>query len=439
MAVVPVNRRFLADRMLTRLTRWLRVAGEDVLAPARPGSHEPPRDELLRLARSENRIVLTRDQSFPGLRSERLLILATELEPQLIEFYRAFPADPLEHAFQRCSACNGLAAVVERRDVLDEVPLAVRERGTGFRRCVQCGHVYWEGSHSRHIREKLLAVRREMEANASPPPALLPDDQRGWARFDDFLRELLIRLDLSWAGYRRPRRSLRGPVVAQMRELGIIDYARYLDYIEQHFEEEEKRLAAILTVPISRFFRDREDWRQLAQVAFPALGARGGIVRAASLGCASGEEPYTLRLLWDQHQLGELAIEAFDLREDLLARAARAVYTPSSLHSVPSAIREQSFVQHGPTFQLDRRVVESVRFVRGDFLREPLPGPFDLILCRNSAFTYLGEDRRLRALAILAGALVPGGFLMIGGGERLPEGQRGRPFQRVGRCLYRQT
>jgi len=76
-------RRFLADRMLARLARWLRVAGEDVIAPALPGSHEPAREDLSRIARAEGRIVLTRDRTFPLPRSDRLLVVATDLDAQL--------------------------------------------------------------------------------------------------------------------------------------------------------------------------------------------------------------------------------------------------------------------------------------------------------------------------------------------------------------------
>lgn len=438
-------RRFLADRMLSRLARWLRLAGEDVLAPALPGSHEPPRAELYRLARTESRIVLTRDRGFPGLKGERLLLVATDLDEQLLEFFSAFPGDPLARAFTRCTACNGPAPEVPREAVLAELPPQVWERGRDFRRCSQCGHVYWEGSHSHRIRDRLIKVREALRrpgrtmdaARASLPPTLAPDDQRGWARFDDFLRLLFARLDLSWSGYRRPRRSLRAPIIRRMSELGLRDYGQYLDYLDANFAEEKGRLTEILTVTVSRFFRDREDWAELARVAFPELARLGRPIGALSLGCASGEEPYTLRLLWDQPV--PLIVDAFDVREDLLARAREAVYGPSSVHSVPPAILERCFAREGTGYRLDPAVAASVRFARHDFFHDPLGGPYDLILCRNVAFTYLDVGRQVEMACRLARAMAPGGFLMIGGKERLPEGSgpEGLELQRWGRCLYR--
>jgi chemotaxis methyl-accepting protein methylase len=271
---------------------------------------------------------------------------------------------------------------------------------------------------------------------ARPTTDLALDDHRGWARFDDFLRELLARLDLSWSGYRRPRRSLRPRLVARMGELGLRDYDEYLDHVAGH-PEEEVRLAAILAVTISRFFRDREDWVEVAEVAIRELAARGRPVRAASLGCASGEEPYSLRMLWMERQPDvPLQLLAADVRADVLARAVEAVYTATSVHSVPPELRARYFAP-GPegTYRLDRRVAAAVRFAELDLTRDPLPGPFDLLLCRNVAFTYLGAARQREVAARLWAALAPGGFLMIGGGERLPAGTW--ELVRAGRCLYR--
>ncbi len=439
-------RRFLADRMLARLARWLRVAGEDVISPALPGSHEPTRAGLARLARIESRTVVTRDRTFPLPRHHRLLILATDLDSQLREFYRAFPADPLARLFTRCSLCNGLTETVALGEVVADVPAVVRERGRDFRRCLACGQVYWEGSHTAHIRARLGAL--DLGAGSRPIAPLRPpvgglavDDHRGWARFDDFLRELLSRLDLSWSGYRKPRRHLRSRLVARMAALGIESYAGYLDHVTAH-PEEEIRLTEILGVTISRFFRDREDWFHLAETALPALAALGRAARAASLGCASGEEPYTLRLLWNERwPAAGLDILAVDVREEVLERARTAAYPPASVHSVPADVLARRFAPEatadGTVYRLAPALTAGVRFVRRDFMREPLPAPLDLILCRNVAFTYLGAARQRAMAERFAAALRPGGYLMIGGGERLPAATGG--LERAGRCLYRKA
>jgi len=198
-----------------------------------------------------------------------------------------------------------------------------------------------------------------------------------------------------------------------MAELGLGDYEEYLDHITAH-PEESARLAGLLAVTISRFFRDREDWAELGELGLRELAARGRQgrrpVRAASLGCASGEESYTLRILWTECAPEvPLDLLAADVKADVLARAEAAVYTGTSVHSVPGDLLARYFRREpgaaGSVYRLDRRIADAVHFIHLDFTRDSLPGPFDLLLCRNSAFTYLGAARQEDAAGRLGAAL----------------------------------
>jgi chemotaxis protein methyltransferase CheR len=461
-----VTRRFVADRMVARLARWLRLAGEDVAEPPGASTTHASRAALVRMAMTSGRTVLTRDRSFPRVHVARLLIRHDALDEQLAEFYRAFPSDPRVRAFTRCGLCNGELIVIHDPAHVAALPALVLEQGCDVARCVACGHMYWEGSHTNGIRRRLATLTQRVAQEAAEPAtcselltdaaddgserltfakarSLVPgvsEDDRGWMRFDAFLRDAFRRSDLSWAGFRRVRRSLRAPVARRMREIGVAGYGAYLTYIDEH-PEEAARLGAILTVPITRFFRDREDWRVLAREAFPTIVARareaGRVARALSIGCASGEEPYTLRLLW--HPTVPLDVVALDVRDDLLERARNGLYSPSSVHSVPPEILARAFTREGKMFRLERSVVDGVRFVRRD-LSEPLPaGPWDIISCRNLVLTYLGRARQEATMNRVAAALEPGGFLMVGGNERLPREPEAFGLSRAGRCVYRKA
>jgi chemotaxis protein methyltransferase CheR len=142
-------------------------------------------------------------------------------------------------------------------------------------------------------------------------------------------------------------------------------------------------------------------------------------VRCWSAGCAAGEEPYTLSIL-RRHALPRLRLDvlATDAAPHQLERARAAVYSASSLKEVPEAWRGAAFPDG---FQLRPDYREGVRFALQD-LREAMPdGPFDLILCRNLAFTYYEEDLQREILAGLAERLAPDGILAIGRHERLPQ------------------
>lgn len=244
-----------------------------------------------------------------------------------------------------------------------------------------------------------------------------------------FLQWCLPRLGLEWSGFRKVRRTVGKRVARRMRALGLADLDAYRDRLERD-PEEWRQLERFCLIPISRFWRDREVYRLLAERVLPALAAVAAEdgrqrVRCLSVGCASGEEPYSVALAWrvkaarDQPRLG-LDIVAVDADPTLLKRARAACYKSGSLKEVPAAMREAAFEAADGLLRLREEFRESVRFVQGD-MREGLPqGPFDLMLCRNLAFTYFDAPGRAQAFAALDARLRPGGLLVVGSHEALP-------------------
>jgi chemotaxis methyl-accepting protein methylase len=183
-------------------------------------------------------------------------------------------------------------------------------------------------------------------------------------------------------------------------------------------------LAGLLGVTISRFWRNRTLWEYLAAHVLPGLCEAGA--RVWSCGCASGEEPYSLALLWRERcPESPLYLLATDIDTTVLERAQEGLYGPGSLRELPGGLRERYFRPERVSWlRLSDEVKGMVRFRRHDLLREPPPAeaPFEIILCRNLAFTYFGPEARVEAARKLAAALAPGGYLAVGRKERLPEG-----------------
>jgi chemotaxis protein methyltransferase CheR len=202
-----------------------------------------------------------------------------------------------------------------------------------------------------------------------------------------------------------------------MDELGLAEVAAYRARLEAD-PAEWAILDACCWISISRFHRDRVVFEDLGAGILPELARAAAAdgrsaLRAWSAGCASGEEPYSLRLVWDLlvapgwPDVG-LEIVATDVSSELLERAHRGVYAYSAL----VALRKED-------------------------IRESMPeGPFDLVLCRNLAFTYFDLDLQWTILEGLGERLAPRGFLLIGAHERLPESPH---FMGMGRTpgLYR--
>lgn len=147
--------RLLADCMLGRLTKWLRLLGYDTAYEADVGDHE-----LARRARAQGRVLLTRDRGLAERRGlNTLFIRSEELEAQ-VEQVRQAIGPPPDSSLSRCSVCNALLESVPRCDVVDRVPPYVLQTTSGFRRCTGCGRVYWPGSHVDAMDEELEGFDR---------------------------------------------------------------------------------------------------------------------------------------------------------------------------------------------------------------------------------------------------------------------------------------
>ena len=235
-------------------------------------------------------------------------------------------------------------------------------------------------------------------------------------------------LRLRRSGFRNFRGTLRKRLVRRMAELGIEGLAAYRARLEA-VPEEWAVLDAICRIPISRFHRDRAVFELLAHEILPeraeaaARDARTS-VRIWSAGCASGEEPYTVAILWHlviapNHPGVELDLLATDADETMLARAERRSYDEGSLRELPPGLSDVAFVRDG-AFRVREELTRGVTFRRED-MRVVMPdGPFDVILCRNAAFTYFDELTQQAVAAQLVARLRSGGAIVIGAHETLP-------------------
>ncbi len=245
-----------------------------------------------------------------------------------------------------------------------------------------------------------------------------------------FLQWALPRLGYRWPGFRKVRRQVCRRVRRRVRELELPGLDAYRHQLERN-PAEWARLDGCCRITISRFYRDRRLWDVLGREVLPDLYRRAAerdppALRVWSAGCGAGEEPFTVVMLLrlgPQPLPGDLAAEILgtDLDPHQLERARRAVYPASSLRDLPAEWREEAFAREaGGDYRLRRPYAGAVGFARQDLRREGPPGPFDLILCRNLAFTYFDATGQARSLENCLGRMASPGYLAVGSHESVP-------------------
>ena len=146
---------FIADAMLGRLARWLRFLGFDTLYYS-----DISDSRLIRIAREQNRFVLTRDTRLVRIRAVKdyLLIKANDSYSQLLEVITTLNLREF-NPFSICVECNGqLTRISDKKEIIDLVPEFVFLNFNLFLKCSNCGKIYWEGSHPQKFKEKLSKI-----------------------------------------------------------------------------------------------------------------------------------------------------------------------------------------------------------------------------------------------------------------------------------------
>lgn len=190
---------------------------------------------------------------------------------------------------------------------------------------------------------------------------------------------------------------------------------------------EREALVRSLLIPVTEFFRDPPAWNALAEHVLPALAERtraGEPVRIWCAGCASGEEAYTIAILVAEGFPDRRRVEilATDLDPSAIAAATEGTYDAARVEGIDAGRRGRFFRAKGHGYRVGDELRALVQFRTHDVTRDPAPGKFHLIVCRN-LLIYFDEALQARTIEAFRDALVPGGALFLGGSEAIPRHQ----------------
>lgn len=144
--------KFAADRMLGRTARWLRMLGADTIF-----DESIDGAAMLKIARTEGRIMLTRDKRLKSA-PDVLFLDSNNFGEQLRQILVRYPFNVFKKAFSRCSRCNTPLIEIDREVVRRRVPPFVYAANDKFSECPNCAHVYWRGTHRERIAREVRKI-----------------------------------------------------------------------------------------------------------------------------------------------------------------------------------------------------------------------------------------------------------------------------------------
>lgn len=203
--------------------------------------------------------------------------------------------------------------------------------------------------------------------------------------------------------------------------------AAYVRYLMENPQEVELLFKELL-IGVTSFFRDPEAWQLLRDEALPQLFAKhqsGGILRAWSAGCSTGEEAYSLAITFkealEQIKPAEnfkLQIYATDLDRDAIDKARQGLYLPNIAADMSAERLRRFFIKEGNSYRVNRDIREMVTFATQNVIMDPPFTKLDILICRN-LLIYLTPELQKKLLPLFHYSLNPGGIMFLGSSESI--------------------
>lgn len=206
------------------------------------------------------------------------------------------------------------------------------------------------------------------------------------------------------------------------------DISTYMDYIakiktnQQMYEE----FINYITINVSEFFRNPEQWNLLEQQVFPYLIQKfGSDLKIWSSACSTGDEPYSLVMLLSKFiPLEKIKVIASDIDQGALRKAKAGIYYEKSLKSLPQDFRQKYFKSIDERlYQITDAIKSRVEFKTINLLEDAYPSNCDLIICRN-VLIYFTDEAKNKIYEQFSKSLKKDGLLFVGSTEQIIQPQQ---------------
>lgn len=225
----------------------------------------------------------------------------------------------------------------------------------------------------------------------------------------------LTTIDLNCYKEKQMKRRI-DTLIAKNKIVGYDKYVQALKTDKRLFEE----FVNYITINVSEFYRNPEQWKILDQTVIPELvGKFGKNLKIWSAACSTGDEPYSLVMALSRHiPLNQIKIYATDLDKQVIAKAKVGLYAEKSIAAVPDDLKKKYFTQVGPSYKISDEIKARVEFKEHNLLKDAYPTDYHMIVCRN-VLIYFTEEAKDEVFRKYYKSLASGGILFIGSTEQI--------------------
>lgn len=205
-------------------------------------------------------------------------------------------------------------------------------------------------------------------------------------------------------------------LISRRKMSGYDEFVKALKVDKELFEE----FVSYLTINVSEFYRNPDQWQLLDKEFIPELISKfGKNLKIWSAACSTGDEPYSLVMALSRHiPLNQIKIIATDIDKQIIAQAKVGIYNEKSLNGVPKDLRDKYFTKIGNSYQISDEIKSRVEFKQHNLIKDPFFTGCDLIVCRN-VLIYFTEEAKDDVFRKFAASLKQNGLLFIGSTEQI--------------------
>jgi two-component system, chemotaxis family, CheB/CheR fusion protein len=270
------------------------------------------------------------------------------------------------------------------------------------------------------IPQRILAYRDRIGAVVIPEePRERRDDEQQALR--EIFTHLRVRTGHDFSNYKRA--TILRRIERRISVRNLPDIQSYASYLKENPEEPQALLKDLL-ISVTNFFRDQKAWEYLEKEYVPRLikeRQADSPVRIWVTGCATGEEAYSIAMIFAEQAFGlpaepSIQIFATDIDEQAIAVAREGIYTLNDAADVSPERLRRFFLKEGDHYRVRRELREMILFANHNLLKDPPFSHLDLVTCRN-LMIYLNQAAQERIMETIHFALKPGGYLFIGSSE----------------------